>query len=505
MSKNEENNSHLFNKNNSTQNLQISSHQKYKSTNFLSDSPSTLITVQMHSLNSNQNSKSNEKNNLENKSTKNLYNPKNISYKNNNIDENEKIIKKNEEEINLGNQFPNQIKINSNTNDSDKNLKKDINHSYSSSRPELDQNSLKNINNFRMKLSKMSEKYISNTPKQITSVYSAIGENQILDQSNILVKKNLRLGTQKSKNSPNIRDRKNENKNRNIRTENNNKNEYVKYVNNDKYNINGNNILNMTQNYGQSKFVLSQSKSFTKVEKKNSIIGLSTPINNNSKDNINKGINNFNYINYNNYKNNCNKKKELTVLTKNNNTFRNNKKIENSNNINSFACQNISTSPNSNHAKCYINNISKNNYSRKNIDGNQNKTQTNNANRSKNKSNDGSKNNNQSKTNISNNINTNINHNSNKNIYFMKPIQHKKKGSFGKNHEISKANKDNTTNQSSVRSKDKKDNFKNTLDSSFLSDVFNKNIENPEELHFFYIKILQNGKDISKKFEIDNT
>ena len=32
-----------------------------------------------------------------------------------------------------------------------------------------------------------------------------------------------------------------------------------------------------------------------------------------------------------------------------------------------------------------------------------------------------------------------------------------------------------------------------------------ENIDNPEELHFFYIKMLQNGKEISKKFEIDNT
>ena len=64
MSKNDENNSHLFIKNNSTQNLYLPSHQKNKSSNFLSDSPSTLITVQIQSLNGDQNSKSKDNNNI---------------------------------------------------------------------------------------------------------------------------------------------------------------------------------------------------------------------------------------------------------------------------------------------------------------------------------------------------------------------------------------------------------------------------------------------------------
>ena len=46
-------------------------------------------------------------------------------------------------------------------------------------------------------------------------------------------------------------------------------------------------------------------------------------------------------------------------------------------------------------------------------------------------------------------------------------------------------------------------NNKNKFDDFALDDIFDKNIENPEELHFFYIKILQNGKQISKKFEVD--
>ena len=87
----------------------------------------------------------------------------------------------------------------------------------------------------------------------------------------------------------------------------------------------------------------------------------------------------------------------------------------------------------------------------------------------------------------------------------MKPIQQRKKNSYGKSSEIIIINKDNASNQSSFGSKNRRDyNYKNTLDTTFLSDIFTKNIENPEELHFFYIRILQNGKDISKKFEIDN-
>ena len=44
---------------------------------------------------------------------------------------------------------------------------------------------------------------------------------------------------------------------------------------------------------------------------------------------------------------------------------------------------------------------------------------------------------------------------------------------------------------------------KNILNEKYLNDVLNKNITNPEELHFFYVKMLQNGKNISKKFEFD--
>ena len=491
MSNNDENNSRSYITNNSAKNVCNISHQKNKSFNLLSDTPSTLITVQIHSSNSNPNSKSKEKSN---KSTKNIYNPKNLNIKNN-IKESKTEPEQKEEENKVSNQIKNNT--NSNCNDSNKNKLKETSNNYTSAKPELEQNSLKDINNFRVKLSKINEQYSSNTPKQLSSAHKVIVESEG-DQGNILVKKNLRLGTQRAKNSPEFKDKVNinENKVKNIRND--NKNDYVKYVNNDKFNFNGN-ILNMTQKNKQSKYILSQSKSFTKVEKKNSVIGLSSPTNNNSN-NIDNNSNikrnqHFNYINYNNYKNNCNKRKELTVLTKTNNTFRNNK-IENNNNINSFVCTNVSTSPNANnHVQSFFNNISKINYSKK---GGINKT-PNNVNRSKNISNGGNRSNNNSNSNI-------IHNNVNKNIYFMKPTQQRKKNSYGKNHEICIISKDNTTNQSSLRSKGmKENNYKTTLDSSFLGDVFNKNIDNPEELHFFYIKMLQNGKEISKKFEIDNT
>lgn len=65
----------------------------------------------------------------------------------------------------------------------------------------------------------------------------------------------------------------------------------------------------------------------------------------------------------------------------------------------------------------------------------------------------------------------------------MKMSQQRKKASFGKNRDTNTAN----TNQSSFGSKNKKEfNTKNSLDSSLLSEMFNKNIETPEELHFLY-------------------
>lgn len=76
--------------------------------------------------------------------------------------------------------------------------------------------------------------------------------------------------------------------------------------------------------------------------------------------------------------------------------------------------------------------------------------------------------------------NNNTINKSDKKIYFMKPIEKRKK-SYG--------NKNNKN--------------KNISNKDSLDDIINNSVLNPEELHFFYVKILQKGKKISTKFEID--
>ena len=75
------------------------------------------------------------------------------------------------------------------------------------------------------------------------------------------------------------------------------------------------------------------------------------------------------------------------------------------------------------------------------------------------------------------NVDEDYNNKSEKKIFFIKDIKKRKKSYEIKN--------------------------KNALNEKYLNDVLNKNITNPEELHFFYVKIIQNGKNISKKFEFD--
>ena len=85
--------------------------------------------------------------------------------------------------------------------------------------------------------------------------------------------------------------------------------------------------------------------------------------------------------------------------------------------------------------------------------------------------------------------------NINKKIYLMKPV-YKRKKSVNNNKSIENSNIN--TNQSSICSRNK-----NFYDDNIVNDFLNNNIENPEELHFFYVKILQKTNEISKKFEID--
>ena len=342
MSKNEENNSHLIVKNNSIQNLNMKNHNKNKSSNFLTDSPSTLISVRLHSINSNKNSKIKDKENNTNQTR--------------------------------------------NKNDS-----------------------LKDLNNIRIKLSKISSQYSANTPKQIAYIYNQLCNTKV-DPGNIVVKKNLKLG--------------NEDQRKNKK-----ENDFVQYVNNDKHNIKEN-FLNLTQNY--SKYILPQSKSLVNINKKN------------SKTNLNKSNNNRSHNNTNVKKGN--KKMELSGLAKSSNNLYQNYYSKNNNEIN------------------YI-------YNNKKTEGNIH---------SKNKM-------------IISDDNT-----KNKKIYLMKPV-YKRKKSYENNNNKSIENSNINTNQSSICSK----NNKNICDDNIINDFFNNKIENPEELHFFYVKILQNSHEISKKFEND--
>ena len=488
MSINDKNNSRLILKNNSIQNLYVPNHHKNKSSNLLSDSPSTFISAQIHSSNNNQNSYKKDKYNKEKKIANNVYSnvysSNDLNYLNNNTEKDNNIIK-NRVNYKLSSPIINISKKDS----SNINIIKDTNRSYSSKRPEISQNYTKKINNYGMKMPKVGLNYTVNTPKQMSSVYSNVGISPVLEHGNISVKKNSRLGIQNKKNSPFNDRRINSNENK----ENNNKNDFVEYVNNDKHNFNCN-ILNKTQNYDKSKYILPQSKSFTKVEKKKSPGGfLSTNTNMYNSNINNKRNHNLKYMNYNNYKNN--KKKELTVLTKNSNTCRINSLNKYNTDVGSFPKQNISNSPNiKNSAQSYFSNISKNN-SIKKKSGLNKTSNTGNAIKSM-----GSGINKSSNISSVNNIN-NINNNSSKNIFFMKNSQQRKKASFGKSRDNNTVN----TNQSSFGSKNKKEfNTKNSLDISLLSDMLNNNIESPEELHFFYIKILQSRYDVSKKFDSNN-
>lgn len=447
MSKKNEINYDLIIKNNSSQNINLG---------------------QLHITNINQNE--NKDNDI--KSINYVKSSNNISSKNTNVEnESQNKAKTENEKNNLNHEISNQILKCTKRESSNSNISKKVNRSYSSSRAEIDINS-KEINIFRVKTSKIYKNF---TPKKITSTHYG------MKMGNISVKKNTKLGIQKPKNSPCNEERKHITENNMVsehkKSKSKTNNDFAQYVNNDKFNFKGN-ILNMTQNCNKEKYILPQSKSYTKVDK----ISMSS-----SHYKIKN--NNFNYINYNIYKNNYNNKKELMVLSKNNNTYRKENENNKINNINSFIV-NIPTSPNSkNLVKSYFMNITKNNYIKTNIRM-QNKTE-----------NIGDKNRSihQSKKNHKNNIN-NINH-SEKNIYFVKPTLQRRKTSFGKKNDVFPINKHNI-NRNSFSPKNK--NNKNNKKIINLNDIFNKNIESPEELHFFYVKILQNGSEISKKFDKDS-
>ena len=377
MSKNEENNRQIMPKNNSTHILKQHFHHKINSSNFLTESPSPLITVQLNSLNNNKNSK--------NKNEQNI----NQNHKNHSI-----------------------------TNKNDVNIEK---------------NSFQDMNNIRLKLSKISSQFSANTPKQLANIYNQLCGKR-MDPSNIVVKKNLKLE---------IKDLQKNKKNNGYKSERNTKinNEFVKYVNNDKSHFNGN-LLNMNHNH--KNFILSQSKSLINMNKTEMNNGLNTP---NNKSFNNKNLKNVKIIQ--------NKKLGLTLLTKSTNNI---------------------------YGDHYSKNIKDNN--EMNTSKSQNEFFHNNNNNTNNKHFEGDK------KCIEDNV-----INNNKKIYFMRPV-YKRKKSINNNKSIENSNIN--TNQSSICSRNK-----NFFDENILNDFLNNNIENPEELHFFYVKIIQKSHEISQKFEFD--
>jgi hypothetical protein len=246
------------------------------------------------------------------------------------------------------------------------------------------------------------------------------------ESGNILVKKNIKLGLTK-KNSPN-------------------KN------------------IDLKGASDKNKFALSNTSPPSKNLSKYGKISLINT-NNNSKKDLD-----FNYINYHNYKKGIIKKKELTVITKANISYRNNVSNNADSKVNSFLVQNLPTSPNiSNHAQSYFSNIAKNNYYKK--------TCLITANKSKDKNNE---------------LNTTSkNNDESKDIFGTKANKSRHKYYTGKKQET------DTTCQSSISSKLKKDKY-NSIDSTLINEIYNNNT--PEELHFYYIQMLQNGKDIERNF-----
>ena len=137
MLKKDENNSQIILKDDSTKNIKQYFHHKNKSFNLITDSGQNLITTPLHSINSYKNSKNDEKK-IQNS---NNNNNNNISSQNN------------------------------------------INHIN---------NPLQDINNIRVKLSKISSKFSANTPKQLANIYNQLCGTK-MDPSNIVVKKKLKI------------------------------------------------------------------------------------------------------------------------------------------------------------------------------------------------------------------------------------------------------------------------------------------------------------------------
>ena len=70
---------------------------------------------------------------------------------------------------------------------------------------------------------------------------------------------------------------------------------------------------------------------------------------------------------------------------------------------------------------------------------------------------------------------------------------------------IGKKKKKNSHNSSKNEGENKNKNIINKNIQNNINNIITMNIDTPEELHFFYINILQNGKKMESKFEITNS
>ena len=349
--------------------------------------------------------------------------------------------------------------------------------SYSTSRPETESNILKN--SYKIQLNKRQDMPL-NTPKQMIISYG--------DVKNILAKNNLRIEFHKKMQIP--KSAKNQNKKEQINDIIKGKNKIIKKNNS---NLNNNfrnikhqseeNLLKFINNRLYNNKIIKQSKSFLNKYKSNNL-------NNNA-------INSLTYLktsgNIQNENNKCMKNyynnNETNIDKKNN--IKDKIKNEKSNNINYNFSPTPTPSTSTTNKTQKLSNVYffQKNFFKINSNRNNNIDTFNTSNIRTNK--------------------TNSNNNVNKNIYLTK----KKK--INKNHnkpelinsntnEIKntiKASKDekNLKEKNAYNSKLKKESL--SLEDHFDNEIKINNFKNPEEFHFFYIKVFQAENEICQNFE----
>ena len=435
-----------------------------------------IINININS-NNNSNINSNNISNINNKKTYNKNSNTNINIINREKAKNPyiNIIK---QKINLNSNFNKQYnndqksKLETNPNDlnynkNNKNILKDENISYSTSRPETEIISMKNSG--KLNNSKKDNLLQVETPKQMIISYS--------DVKNLLAKKNLKFEFQKKRipqteKSQNIKEKFNDinkEKYKIIRNNYTNMNDFknIKHQSEE-------NLLKFSNKYIYYNKNIKQSKSFLN---KNQFNNIKNNFNNNNNE-----INSLGHlktsgnmqIDIKNIKRYYRKNDELNIDKSKNYTD----KFENKNIINDNMLQSPSINL-SNKSQKFSNSyyFQKFIYKKNNGDTDKNNINISNIKKSINNSN-----------NEINNLNfNNIN---------------KQKNSKLNSYEPKKTIKEYTIYHAALspeKNKDKKDIL--SLEDYFNNELEINNFKNPEELHYLYIKIFQTGKEISQNFE----